>query len=56
MNYQIVYRFLFLGVDAVANVTQEYETSYLGPDSKIYIGNFGDDSKRMCRVDNTQAI
>jgi hypothetical protein len=40
------------GLDTVANAAQGYETAYLGPDGKIYIGNFGGLSKQMSRIDN----
>ena len=40
------------GLDTVANAAQGYETAYLGPDGKIYIGNFHGLSKQMSRIDN----
>jgi hypothetical protein len=40
------------GLDTVANAAQGYETAYIGPDSRIYIGNFGGTSKQMSRIDN----
>jgi len=40
------------GLDTVANKAQGYETAYMGPDNKIYIGNFGGTSKQMSRIDN----
>jgi hypothetical protein len=40
------------GLDTVANAAQGYETAYLAPDNKIYIGNFGGLSKQMSRIDN----
>ena len=40
------------GLDTNANNFQEYETAYMAPDNKIYIGNFGGLSKQMSRIDN----
>jgi len=40
------------GIDTVASAAQGYETAYLGPDNKIYIGNCGGLSKQMSRIDN----
>ncbi len=40
------------GLDTVAIAAQGYETAYLSPDNKIYIGNFGGNSKQMSRIDN----
>jgi hypothetical protein len=40
------------GLDTVANAAQGYETAYIGPDNKIYIGNFHGLSKQMSRIDN----
>lgn len=39
-------------LDTVADKFQGYETLYNGPNSKIYIGNFGGTSKQMSRIDN----
>ncbi len=40
------------GLDTSYAAVQFYETAYLGPDNKIYIGNFGGLSKQMSRIDN----
>ena len=40
------------GLDTIPNKFQEYETCYMGPDNRIYIGNFGGLSKQMSRIDN----
>lgn len=40
------------GLDTTYNQFQDYETAYLGPDGKIYIGNWGGGSKQMSRIDN----
>jgi hypothetical protein len=40
------------GLDTIASAAQGYETAYIGPDDKIYIGNFGGTSKQMSRIDN----
>jgi hypothetical protein len=40
------------GIDTVYSAAQGYETAYMGPDGKIYIGNFGGTSKQMSRIDN----
>ena len=39
-------------LDTSAQKFQGYETAYLAPDNKIYIGNFGGLSKQMSRIDN----
>ncbi len=40
------------GLDTSYQEFQDYESAYLGPDSKIYIGNFAGLSKQMSRIDN----
>ena len=40
------------GLDTSYQKFQEYETAYLAPDNKIYIGNWGGLSKQMSRIDN----
>ena len=40
------------GLDTSYAQFQDYETTYLGPDGKIYIGNFAGLSKQMSRIDN----
>ncbi len=40
------------GLDTTYIQFQDYETAYLGPDNKIYIGNFNGLSKQMSRIDN----
>ena len=39
------------GMDTTFNKFQEYDASYYGADSKLYIGNFGGTSKQMSRID-----
>ena len=60
ISYTNVYQYDFqdstwfhvAGLDTLANAAQGYETAYIGPDNKIYIGNFGGLSKQMSRIDN----
>jgi hypothetical protein len=40
------------GIDTSALQFQDYETAYLGPDKKVYIGNFGGGSKQMSVIDS----
>jgi len=40
------------GIDTTANDFMQYENAYIGPDNKIYIGNFHGLSKQMSRIDN----
>jgi hypothetical protein len=40
------------GLDTTAYQFQEYNASYLGPDGKLYIGNFGGLSKQMSVINN----
>ena len=40
------------GLDTTYDKFQNYETAYLGPDDRIYIGNWGGGSKQMSRIDN----
>ncbi|MBK9301151.1 MAG: T9SS type A sorting domain-containing protein [Bacteroidetes bacterium] len=40
------------GIDTSFLQFTDYETAYLAPDNKIYIGNFGGGSKQMSRIDN----
>ncbi|MBK7763795.1 MAG: T9SS type A sorting domain-containing protein [Bacteroidetes bacterium] len=40
------------GLDTSYIEFQYYETAYLAPDNKIYIGNWGGLSKQMSRIDN----
>ena len=44
--------FHIAGLDTIASAAQGYETAYKGPDGKIYIGNFGGNSKQMSRIDS----
>ena len=63
ISYTNVYQYDFqdstwfhvAGLDTLANAAQGYETAYMGPDNKIYIGNFGGLSKQMSRIDNPNA-
>ena len=41
-----------VGLDTSYAAFQDYETAYLGPDNRIYIGNFAGQSKQMSRIDN----
>lgn len=40
------------GLDTTYQKFQHYNASYLGPDNKIYIGNFGGTSKQMSVINN----
>jgi hypothetical protein len=40
------------GLDTTHLQFQDYDPAYLGPDEKIYIGNFAGQSKQMSRIDN----
>ncbi len=40
------------GLDTTPQAFQQYEASYYGADGKLYIGNFGGQSKQMSRIDN----
>ncbi|MBK8330074.1 MAG: T9SS type A sorting domain-containing protein [Bacteroidetes bacterium] len=40
------------GLDTSYQKFQDYSSSYLGPDNKLYIGNFGGTSKQMSVVNN----
>jgi hypothetical protein len=40
------------GIDTSYISFTKYETAYLAPDNKIYIGNFSSSSKQMSRIDN----
>ena len=40
------------GLDTTFNAAQAYNTAYLGPDNRVYIGNFGGSSKQMSRIDS----
>jgi hypothetical protein len=40
------------GLDTTAQQFTDYETAYLAPDNKIYIGNWAGTCKQMSRIDN----
>ncbi len=40
------------GLDTLWASFQSYSNMYLGPDDKLYIGNFSNGSKQMSRIDN----
>jgi hypothetical protein len=40
------------GLDTTAQQFTDYETAYLAPDSKLYIGNWAGTCKQMSRIDN----
>ena len=40
------------GLDTSYKKFQMYDASYMGPDGKLYIGNFNGLSKQMSRIDN----
>jgi hypothetical protein len=40
------------GIDTIFYKFQDYDASYYGADGKLYIGNFGGQSKQMSRIDN----
>ena len=44
--------FRLAGLDTTHQQFQDYENAYLGPDNKIYIGNFAGGSKQMSVIDN----
>lgn len=44
--------FHVMGLDTSYSQFQDYETAYIGPDNKIYIGNWSGLSKQMSRIDN----
>jgi hypothetical protein len=60
ISYTNIYQYDFLdsswfhvaGIDTLPNAAQGYKNAYMGPDGKIYIGNFGGLSKQMSRIDN----
>ena len=40
------------GLDTTWDVFQSYSNMYIGPDNKLYVGNFSNGSKQMSRIDN----